>query len=103
MKSVVYAPAALDSLDGIPEYTADTSGEARAVACTEQLAARIEPLAAGTGPRARPCELLMRGIADTAGLTCYREGSHFLIFPETADTLEVVGILHGRMDLGRRL
>ena len=38
-----------------------------------------------------------------AGLTYYREASHFLILLETADTLEVVEILHGRMDLDRHL
>lgn len=103
MKSLVYAPAALDSFDDILEYTADTFGEAQAVTYTEQLVARIEALAAGAGPRARPCEFLMRGNADVAGLTYYREASHFLILLETADTLEVVEILHGRMDLDRHL
>ena len=103
MKSVVYAPAALDSFDDILEYTADTFGEARAVTYGGQLVARIEALAAGAGPRARPCAFLMRGNADVAGLTYYREASHFLILLETADTLEVVEILHGRMDLDRHL
>ena len=36
MKSVVYAPAALDSFDDILEYTADTFGKARAVTYGEQ-------------------------------------------------------------------
>lgn len=103
MKSVVYAPAALDSFDDILEYTADTFGEAQAVTYSEQLVARIEALAAGAGPRARPCEFLMRGNADVAGLSYYREASHFLILLETADTLTVVEILHSRMDLDRHL
>ena len=103
MKSVVYAPAALDSFDGILEYTADTFGEAQAVTCSDQLVARIEALAAGAGPRARPCTFLMRGNADAAGLSYYREASHFLILLETADALTVVEILHGRMDLDRHL
>ena len=102
MKSVVYAPAALDSFDGILEYTADTFGEAQAVTCSDQLVARIEALASA-GPRARPCTFLMRGNADAAGLSYYREASHFLILLETADTLTVVEILHGRMDLDRHL
>ena len=57
MKPVVYAPAALDSFDDILEYTADTFGEAQTLTYTEQLVARIEALAAGAGPRARPCAL----------------------------------------------
>ena len=57
----------------------------------------------GTGPRARPCELLMQGVRDASGLTCYCEGSHFLILREKPDTLEVVEILHGRMNLDEHL
>ena len=45
----------------------------------------------------------MRGNADVAGLSYYQEASHFLILLETADTLAVVEILHGRMDLDRHL
>ena len=82
MKAVVYAPAALARSAGILEYTIEKFGEAQADAHTAQLAARIEALATGTGPRARPCELLMQGVGDASGLTCYREGSHFLILRE---------------------
>ena len=82
MKAVVYAPAALARFAGILEYTIEKFGEAQADAYTAQLAARTEALATGTGPRARPCELLMQGVGDASGLTCYREGSHFLILRE---------------------
>ena len=36
-------------------------------------------------------------------LTYYREGSHFLILREKPETLEVVEILHGRMNLDEHL
>ena len=85
------------------EYTIQNFGEAKAHAYTAQIAARIEAIAAGTGPRARRCELLMQGVRDAPGLTCYREGSHFLILRENPDTLEVVEILHGRMNLDEHL
>ena len=103
MKAVVYAPAALVRFADILEYTIEKFGEAQADAYTAQLAAWIEALATGTGPRARPCELLMQGVRDASGLTSYREGSHFLILREKPDTLEVVEILHGRMNLDEHL
>ncbi len=103
MKAVVYAPAAPARFADILEYAIQNLGGAQADACTAQLAARIEALAAGTGPRARCGELLMQGVRDAAGLTCYREGSHFLILRERPDTLEVVEILHGRMNLDEHL
>lgn len=101
MKTVVYAPVALARLADILEYTIEKFGEAQADAYTAQLAARIEALA--TGPRAWRCELLMQGVRDASGLTYYREGSHFLILREKRDTLEVVEILHGRMNLDEHL
>ena len=103
MKEIFYAPAALARFADILECTIQNFGEAQANACTARLAARIEALAAGTGPRARPCELLMQGVRDASGLTWYREGSHFLILREKSDTLEVVEILHGRMNLDEHL
>ena len=103
MKEVFYAPAALARLADILEYTIQNFGEAQAHAYTAQLAARIEALAAGTGPRARRCELLMQGVRVASGLTFYREGSHFLILRENPDTLEVVEIFHGRMSLDEHL
>ena len=45
----------------------------------------------------------MYGVRDASGLTGFREGSHFLILREKPDTLEVVEILHGRMNLDAHL
>ncbi len=103
MKTIVYAPAALSSLADILEYTIEKFGGAQADVYTSQLVARIEALASGIGPKARPCERLMRGVRPAAGLSFYHEGSHFLIFREKPDKLEVVEILHGRMDVASRL
>ena len=103
MKEAFCAPAAIARFADILEYPIRNFGEAQADAYTARLAARIEALAAGTGPRARRCELLMRGVRDASGLTYYREDSHFLILRENPDTLEVVEILHGRMNLDEHL
>ena len=70
MKEVFHAPAALARFADILEYPIQNFGEAQVLACTAQLAARIEALAVGTGPRVRRCELLMQGVGDTFGLTC---------------------------------
>lgn len=99
MKRVVFAPAALASFDDILRYTIDQFGETQADNYTVQIITRLDELASGTGPKARPCDVLMRGVRDAAGLTYYRVGMHFLILRESADTLEVVEILHARMDL----
>ena len=103
MKEVVFAPAALASFDDILDYTVSKFGESQADAYTNQLIVRIEALASGEGPRARSCSLLMQTITDAGGLTYYREGGHFIILRESAERLEVVEILHGRMNLDRHL
>ena len=103
MKRVVYAPAALDRLDGILNYTLKQVGVEQAERYAAQLVDRLTALAAGRGPNARPCALLMRDIRHIRGLNYYREGSHYLILRETADTLELVEIFHARMDLDKHL
>ena len=104
MKSVIYSPAAISRLEEIIDYTWDNFGEAQAETYNAQLIARLEALAAGIGPRAPPCEVLMQGKQGaSSGLSYYREGSHSLILRESADTLEVVEIFHGRMDIDSHL
>ena len=104
MKSVICSPAAISRLEEIIDYTWDNFGEAQAETYNAQLIARLEALAAGIGPRARPCEVLMQGKQGaSSGLSYYREGSHSLILRESADTLEVVEIFHGRMDIDSHL
>lgn len=103
MKSVVFSPAAIERFADIIEYTIEHFGVPQAERYTAQLTARLDALAKGSGPPARPCELLMSGLREAAGLTYSREGSHILILRETSDRLDVVDILHGRMDLERHL
>ena len=103
MKTVVFAPAALDRLAELLAWTVERFGEAQAEAYADRLARRLEALAAGEGPKARPCERLMRGVRDAAGLTFHREGSHYLILRERPETLEVVEIFHARMNIEAHL
>ena len=103
MKTVVFAPAALDRLADIFAWTAERFGEAQARAYAWRLARRLEALAAGEGPQPRPCERLMQGVREASGLVFHREGYHYLILRERAEALEVVEIFHERMNLEAHL
>lgn len=102
MKAVIYAPEALARLEELYDYGYRTWGAERADAYYDRLIGRLEALATGELPRARPCGLLFRHEPDAeamAGLSYYREGSHYLILRETADTIELASVLHESMDL----
>ena len=103
MKTVVFAPAALDRLTDIFAWTADRFGEGQAEAYAARLAHRLEALAAGEGPQPRPCERLMEGVREASGLVFCREGSHYLILRERPETIEVVEIFHERMNIEAHL
>ena len=74
MRTVVFAPAALDRLTDIFAWTADRFGEGQAEAYAARLARRLEALAAGEGPQPRPCERLMQGVREASGLVFYCRG-----------------------------
>ena len=76
MKTVVFSPAALDRLAELLAWTVERFGEAQAEAYAGRLAGRLDAIAAGEGPKARPCERLMHGVREASGLVFYREGSH---------------------------
>ena len=103
MKTVVFAPAALARLAELLTWTVERFGEAQAEIYAARLTRRLESLAAGEEPAARPCERLMRGVRDASGLAFYREGSHYLILRERPQTLEVVEIFHQRMNIEAHL
>ena len=56
MKRLSYAPAALAGLEDILEWTIEQFGDNQAERYTGRLIARLEALAAGRSPRAKPCE-----------------------------------------------
>ena len=103
MRTVVFAPAALARLADIFAYSFERFGEARAEAYAGRLAGRLEALARGEGPKARPCERLMRGVREASGLAYFHEGHHYLILREKAETLEVAEIFHERMNIEEHL
>ena len=103
MKTVVFAPAALARFADILAHTVERFGAGQAEAYAARLAGRLKALASGQGPKARPCERLMWGVRGASGLTCFREGSHYLILREKPGTLEVVEIFHERMNIEAHL
>ena len=103
MKSVAFAPAALDRLADILAWTVDRFGEMQAEAYAARIVDRLQALAIGEGPKARPCDRLMRGVRESSDLVFCREGSHYLIFRERPETLEVVEIFHERMNIEAHL
>lgn len=103
MKRIVYAPAALASLQDILEWTIEAFGDAQAQKYTDRLAKRLNTIALGEPPYPKPCDLLLQGRRDGAGLSYCREGRHYLILRETDDALELVEIFHERMNIDARL
>ncbi|MCY4487278.1 MAG: type II toxin-antitoxin system RelE/ParE family toxin [Deltaproteobacteria bacterium] len=103
MKTVVYAPVALARLTDIFAYTIERFGAAQADAYAARLTRRLTDLALGRGVAARPCERLMRDIREATGLTYIREGSHYLILRERRETLELVEVIHERMNIEAHL
>lgn len=103
MKRIIYAPAALASLEDILEWTIETFGDDQAQTYADRLARRLEAIAAGQPPHPRPCAVLLQGKRDVPGLTCFREGMHYLILRETGHALELAEIFHERMNLDARL
>ena len=70
MKAVVYSPAALARFADILGYTIERFGAAQTDVHAVRLAGRLKALASGHGPKARPCERLVRGVREASGLTC---------------------------------
>ncbi len=90
MKAVV-SPAAEADLADIYEYTYATWGEAQAAASVDTLIARFKGLAVNRSLW-QPREDLL------CGLYGRNEGRHLIVFRDGGDQLQVVRVLHQRMD-----
>ena len=91
MRTVVFSPA-LARMSDILAYSLERFGEAQVEGYAARLAGRLEALASGKGPDARPCERRMQGVRKASGLVGCREGAHCPVLREKLDTLEVVEI-----------
>ena len=101
MKDIKVSPAAEARLTEILTYSIERWGLARAEAYKDQLLERVRSIARGELPHPRPCEVLMQGERDAAGLCYCHEGGHFIVLRETATRLEVVEFIHQSRDLER--
>ena len=95
MKSIVLSPAAQADLEIIWDYTAEHWGLDQAERYTDDIRDACYDLASGHR-QGRPVNL-------RPGYLKYLIGSHVVYFRDHSDRIEVVRILHGRMDVSRHL
>ena len=95
MKSLVFLPAAEADMKDIWHYTVDRWGMDQADRYTDDLRDACHELTRGLR-QGRPVDV-------RPGLLKYRVGAHVIYFRDGGDRLEVVRVLHGRMDVGRHL
>ena len=96
MAGYALSPAAQADLSEIWDYTARRWGEAQAERYTREIQATYEGLSLGT--------LVGLSAEDIRpGYHKFGVGSHVMYYRERAGTLEIVRILHRRMDVSRHI
>ena len=96
MTGYVLSPRAQADLEDIWDYSAEIWGHDRAERYIRDLWGAIKSVAANP-QRGRSCEEVR------AGYFKYAIGSHFLFYRRTANGIDVVRILHQRMDFEQHL
>lgn len=96
MAGYALSPAARADLEEIWDYTIGRWGEAQAERYIRDIQKACEALSGGT--------LVSRSAADIrAGYRKAAVGSHVIYFRARLDTVEIVRILHRRMDVARHI
>ena len=96
MAGYALSPAAGADLEDIWEYTAGRWGEAQAERYTRDIQAACRALGDAT-ETGRSAEDIRAGYRKLA------VGSHMIYFRVRSDGVDIVRILHGRMDIARRI
>ena len=96
MSRYVLSPKAQADIDAIWDYTADRWSEEQADRYINDLRDAIETIARDLR-RGKPCDHLRRGYRK------YSFGAHVLFFRVATNVIEVVRVLHQRMDFERHL
>lgn len=96
MKEFQLTPAARHDLSGIWDYTATHWDQAQAEKYILEIKAAIERIAADP-ERGRACDEIRQGYRR------YGIGSHLVFYRDSADTVDIIRILHQRMDPTRHL
>jgi len=95
MKSLLFAPAAQGDLAAIWRYSVERWGMRQADRYTDDIRDACQALATGA------CH---GGLVDVRPhYLKYAIGMHVIYFQDHADQLEVIRILHGKMDVSRHL
>jgi len=92
----VLSPRAKSDIEEIWRYTENHWGADQAERYIREISRYIDIIAAHP-TSGRPCPEVRTGYYK------YRTGSHFLFYRVTSDGIDVVRILHERMDFGRHL
>jgi len=95
MKALGFSPAAVADLERIWDYSADRWGPDQADRYTDEIRDACLALA---GERARG-----QGVDLRPGYLKYRTGSHVIYYRDRGEWLDVIRVLHGRMDVERNL
>ncbi|WP_096350673.1 type II toxin-antitoxin system RelE/ParE family toxin [Variibacter gotjawalensis] len=96
MKLYVLSPRARDDLRAIWKFTAERWSVDQAERYTRQIQQAIETVSADPAA-GRSCDLIR------AGYRKFPAGSNVIFFRETPDAIDIVRILHARMDFERHL
>jgi plasmid stabilization system protein ParE len=99
VKTVQLTRRAAHRLEEIAAWTIARFGLAQAKKYEQQLIERLNALANGELPRGRPCDLLVQGLTEAAGLHYIRAGGHIVIYRETEDQIQVIDFVHGARDV----
>ncbi len=92
----VLSPRARRDLDGIWDFTAGRWGEAKAEAYIRQIWKAVRTIAVDPR-RGRPCDEVR------AVYMKYHAGSHMLFYRKVGKSIDIVRILHERMDFEQHL
>ncbi|MEV8146243.1 type II toxin-antitoxin system RelE/ParE family toxin [Specibacter sp. NPDC078709] len=96
MKSIRLTPAAQQDLSSIWDFSQQRWDEKQAEIYISEMRAAIERIAADPH-RGRACDEIREGYRR------YGIGSHLIFYIEKNDSVDVIRILHQRMDLTRHL
>lgn len=95
MKTLAFSPAAVADLDGIWTYTATHWNDDQADRYTDTIRDARHDLAAGTKP-GRPTNV-------RPGYRKQPVGAHVIYYRDRVSRIDVIRILHARMDVDRHL
>ena len=96
MTRYILSPLACADLDNIWEHTSKCWDDDQAEAYLRMIQAAIDTVSANPKLGRRYDEV-------RAGYRRHRAGSHLILYRETSDAIDIVRVLHEKMDIGSHL